>query len=104
MQIAVVSTAAAAVPPPGYGGTERVLYYLVQGLVRAGHEVTLFATGDSQTAAELRALYATPVWPIEAMAEMNHAIWSCAEVARGTFDVVHVNQATALPLTRFMRV
>ena len=104
MRIAIISTAAAAVPPLGYGGTERVLHYLTEGLVKDGHAVTLFATGDSRTSAELRWLYATPVWPIEAMAELNHVAWSCAEVARGAFDVVHVNQATALALTRFLRV
>src|SRR5439155_1268943 len=63
-----------------------------------------FATGDSRTSAELRWLYATPVWPIDPMAELDHVAWSCAEVARGGFDVVHVNQATALTLMRFVRV
>src|SRR5438067_2091401 len=38
------------------------------------------------------------------MAELDHVAWSCAEVARGGFDVVHVNQATALTLMRFVRV
>ncbi len=37
-----------AVPPIGYGGTERVVSYLTEELVRRGHEVTLFASGDSQ--------------------------------------------------------
>ena len=60
MRIAIISTAAVAVPPPGYGGTERVLHYLTEGLVQGGHDVTLFATGDSRTSAELRWLYATP--------------------------------------------
>ena len=104
MRIAIISTAAAAVPPLGYGGTERVLHYLTEGLVRDGHDVTLFATGDSRTSAKLRWLYATPVWPIESMAELNHVAWSCAEVARAGFDVVHANQAPALALTRFLRV
>ncbi|TMA69567.1 MAG: glycosyltransferase family 4 protein [Deltaproteobacteria bacterium] len=104
MRIAIISTAAVAVPPPGYGGTERVLHYLTEGLVQGGHDVTLFATGDSRTSAELRWLYATPVWPIDPMAELDHVAWSCAEVARGGFDVVHVNQATALTLMRFVRV
>jgi len=62
MRIAIISTAAATVPPVGYGGTERVLHYLTEGLVRAGHEVTLFATGDSRTAADLRWLYRESVW------------------------------------------
>jgi len=103
MRIAIISTAAAAVPPVGYGGTERVVHYLTEGLVRAGHEVTLFATGDSRTAADLRWLYRESVWPIEAMAELNHVAWSCAEIAADAFDVVHANQAAALALSRFVR-
>jgi glycosyltransferase involved in cell wall biosynthesis len=101
MKIAIVSTVALPVPPPGYGGTERLLYYLAEGLVREGHDVTLFATGDSRTQAELRFLYPHAVWPIDAMAEFDHVAWACAEAARGGFDVVHVNQAPALALQRF---
>ncbi|HUX86921.1 MAG TPA: glycosyltransferase family 4 protein [Chloroflexota bacterium] len=41
------------IPPARYGGTERVVSYLVEELVRRGHDVTLFATGDSKTAAKL---------------------------------------------------
>ena len=50
MRIAQVAPLAESVPPPGYGGTERVVSYLTEELVREGHEVTLFASGDSQTA------------------------------------------------------
>lgn len=103
MRIAVVSTAAVAVPPIGYGGTELVLHYLAQGLVRAGHRVALFATGDSHTAADLRALYPTGVWPPDALVELNHLAWSVAELIRtNDVDVVHVNDPQALPLTRFL--
>lgn len=42
-----------SVPPVGYGGTERVVYHLTEELVRRGHDVTLFASGDSQTTARL---------------------------------------------------
>src|SRR5690606_22554402 len=53
MRIAQVSPVWESVPPQGYGGTERVVSYLTEELVRQGHEVTLFASGDSQTAARL---------------------------------------------------
>ena len=53
MRIAQVAPLAETVPPPGYGGTERVVHYLTEELVRQGHDVTLFASGDSQTSAEL---------------------------------------------------
>ena len=53
MRIAQVAPLYESVPPKGYGGTERVVSYLTEELVRQGHEVTLFASGDSVTNAEL---------------------------------------------------
>lgn len=53
MRIAQVAPMYEAVPPLKYGGTERVVSYLTEELVRMGHEVTLFASGDSRTAARL---------------------------------------------------
>jgi len=53
MKIAQVAPLFESVPPRLYGGTERVVYYLTEELVRQGHEVTLFASGDSITSAEL---------------------------------------------------
>src|SRR3990172_3961799 len=53
MKIAQVSPLYESVPPSLYGGTERVVSYLTEELVRAGHEVTLFASGDSVTSAAL---------------------------------------------------
>jgi glycosyltransferase involved in cell wall biosynthesis len=53
MRIAQIAPLAEAVPPKLYGGTERVVSWLTEELVRQGHEVTLFASGDSETAATL---------------------------------------------------
>ena len=53
MRIAQVAPLIESVPPKHYGGTERIVSYLTEELVRAGHEVTLFASGDSVTAARL---------------------------------------------------
>jgi glycosyltransferase involved in cell wall biosynthesis len=53
MRIAQVAPLYESVPPKYYGGTERVVSYLTEELVRQGHEVTLFASGDSETAARL---------------------------------------------------
>ncbi len=53
MKIAQVAPLYESVPPKYYGGTERVVSYLTEELVRQGHEVTLFASGDSFTAANL---------------------------------------------------
>ncbi len=53
MRIANLAPLAEACPPIGYGGTERVIGCLCDELVRHGHAVTLFASGDSKTSATL---------------------------------------------------
>ncbi len=53
MRIAQVAPLYESVPPKYYGGTERIVSYLTEELVRLGHEVTLFASGDSETGARL---------------------------------------------------
>ena len=50
MRIAQVAPLVESVPPKRYGGTERIVAYLTEELVRLGHKVTLFASGDSVTA------------------------------------------------------
>lgn len=56
MRIAQIAPLAESVPPRLYGGTERVVSYLTEELVRQGHDVTLFASGDSRTRARLVAI------------------------------------------------
>jgi glycosyltransferase involved in cell wall biosynthesis len=58
MRIAQIAPLYEAVPPKLYGGTERVVSFLTEALVAMGHDVTLFASGDSVTSAKLE-----PVWP-----------------------------------------
>jgi glycosyltransferase involved in cell wall biosynthesis len=55
MRIAQIAPLTEAVPPKLYGGTERVVHWLTEELVALGHEVTLFASGDSRTSAKLEA-------------------------------------------------
>jgi glycosyltransferase involved in cell wall biosynthesis len=62
MRIAQVSPLFESVPPALYGGTERVVSYLTEALVRQGHEVTLFASGDSRTAATLVPACPVALW------------------------------------------
>ena len=78
MKIAMISIPCLRVPPRGYGGTELVVHELVGGLVRRGHEVTLFVTGDCLTestlayasvplhvrARSLRGIHVTSVFPL----------------------------------------
>ena len=58
MRIAQIAPLFEAVPPRRYGGTERVVHWLTEALVAMGHDVTLFATGDSRTTAKLRPMRA----------------------------------------------
>src|SRR6059058_1183466 len=53
MRIALISPVWFPVPPTGYGGIEWIVWLLADGLVDAGHDVTLFASGDSHTKAKL---------------------------------------------------
>src|SRR5438046_5269181 len=53
MRIAQIAPLVESVPPKHYGGTERIVAYLTEELVRSGHKVTLFASGDSVTSAQL---------------------------------------------------
>ena len=92
MRIAQVAPLHESVPPRLYGGTERVVSYLTEELVRRGHEVTLFASGDSETAARLvpgcpRALWEDP----ECRETLPHQVRLVELVAREAhrFDLIH---------------
>jgi glycosyltransferase involved in cell wall biosynthesis len=61
MKIAVLSPFEESVPPTKYGGTELVVYNVVQNLVKLGHKVTLFAAGDSKTSAKLFPIFPTAI-------------------------------------------
>jgi glycosyltransferase involved in cell wall biosynthesis len=92
MRVAMVAPLVEPVPPPLYGGTERVVSLLTEELVRRGHAVTLFASGDSETAAELvacceRALRLDP----EARDFVAHTVAQVGLVYRraADFDLIH---------------
>ena len=57
LKIAQIAPIVERVPPKKYGGTERVIHALTEELVRRGHEVTLFASGNSETSARLVSVY-----------------------------------------------
>jgi glycosyltransferase involved in cell wall biosynthesis len=99
VKIAILSSVAWRTPPVDYGPWERVASLLTEGLVARGEDVTLFATADSLTAAELDSVlphgYATDP-------EMDGRVWEAMHVAHalqrsGDFDIVH-NHLDWLPL------
>ena len=89
MRIAIIAPAWFAVPPRRYGGIEWVVAILADGLVDRGHEVTLFATGDSQTTARLVTSYDEPpsMRIGSSMPDLHHAL-ICYDQA-SDFDVVN---------------
>jgi len=98
MRIAQISTPLARTPPIGYGGTEAIVSYLTEELVALGHDVTLFATGDSVTKAQLWPWDETPVdyMPprvisnvIDEVVYTLRAAKACAFIAEESFDIVH---------------
>jgi glycosyltransferase involved in cell wall biosynthesis len=95
VRIALLGPVWFPVPPTGYGGIEWVVALLADGLVDAGHDVTLFASGDSRTKARLVSIYhAAPSELIGlSLPEVHHAL-ACFERA-GEFDVV--NDHSGLP-------
>jgi len=100
LRIAMVSTPWVPVPPARYGGTELVVSELVNGLVLEGHEVVLFATGDSRVPCALRAFYPRAQWPPESLSELVHSTFA-AEAIRAAprrFDLVHAHVPSFLAL------
>lgn len=94
MRIAQIAPLAESVPPKLYGGTERVVAWLVDELVELGHEVTLFASGDSKTRGELHPACARAlrlgrprVDPYAAYAVLLEAVSQRAS----EFDVIHAH-------------
>lgn len=92
LRIAQVAPLHESVPPRLYGGTERVVSYLTEELVRQGHRVTLFASGDSATSAELvagceRALRLDPRRP--AIGALHTVMIEEVFKRARSFDIIH---------------
>jgi len=92
MKIAQVAPLWERVPPPSYGGIELVVSCLTDELVRRGHEVTLFASGDSQTLARLEAVYPCAMRLDPQVKE--YSVYEMMELSRvyeqaEEFDIIH---------------
>ncbi|MEO6420287.1 MAG: glycosyltransferase family 4 protein [Polyangiaceae bacterium] len=100
MRIALVSTCALPTPPDAYGGTELVVAALAKELIVLGHEVTVYATGDSHAAGDVRWVFAKHCWPPDTISEQKHVqfAWNDIRAQKIPFDVVHVQQAHSLEL------
>jgi len=106
MKIAQVAPLWIPVPPYTYGGTELVISWLCEELVRRGHEVTLFASGDSKTKANL-----VPIWPKSLWrAKLNspHAVFSLMyeklSKMESEFDIIHDHcEFYTAPFSKFFK-
>ena len=89
MKVGLICPVWFPVPPEAYGGIERVVALLADGLVADGHEVTLFASGDSQTRARLDAVFPTAPseWIGHTFWELRHLSFALRRSRR--FDIVH---------------
>ncbi len=108
MRIAQVAPLIESVPPKHYGGTERIVSYLTEELVRAGHDVTLFASGDSVTSARLIAPCQRSLRKNERCKDpvarevllLDHVIEHVDE-----FDLLHFHTGYLhFPISRYLRV
>jgi glycosyltransferase involved in cell wall biosynthesis len=106
MKIAQVAPLWERVPPPSYGGIELVVSHLTDELVRRGHEVTLFASGDSQTLAHLQAVYPRALRLDQNVKE--YAAYEMLELSQvyqqaEEFDIIHSHVGiSALPLANLV--
>jgi hypothetical protein len=93
LRIAEICPPWIAVPPKGYGGIEWVVALLADGLAEAGHDVTLFATGDSHTKARLEYVFEQAPGSAainDIILDTTHTMFSLVDAAE-RFDVLHVH-------------
>jgi glycosyltransferase involved in cell wall biosynthesis len=100
MRIAQISTPYESTPPGRYGGTERIVSLLTEELQARGHDVTLFATGDSQTKAKLHAFFPQPIRPYDLRGELMHAMEMLKRADE--FDIIHNHLEGVVPFAQFI--
>ena len=91
MKIAMIAPIVERVPPAKYGGTERVVHTLTEELVKRGHDMTLFASGDSVTNAKLVSVYPRALREVRLQ---NEIVWQLLSVGAAyareeEFDIIH---------------
>jgi len=91
MRIAQIAPLSESVPPKLYGGTERIVSYLTEELVRQGHEVALFASGDSSTEAELIACAPRALRLAKVREPLPYQVLQLEKIRQraGDFDILH---------------
>jgi glycosyltransferase involved in cell wall biosynthesis len=106
MRIAIIGPPFIEIPPRGYGGTELFIANLARELYARGHEVTVYANGDSDLPCPVKWVYEHADWPPDdtvrsQFKNADHTAWALRDAAR-SHDVVHLNDVIGLPMTRFI--
>src|SRR5262245_10373175 len=105
MRIGLIAPPFIAVPPATYGGTELFIANLATGLHARGHEVTVYANGESKLPCRVKSRYAHSDWPVRdgvraELKNLDHTAWAMHDAALTT-DLVHLNDVTGAPFTHF---
>lgn len=106
MRIGLIAPPFIEVPPLRYGGTELFIGNLACELHARGHEVTVYANGDSRLPCAVKWRYERAEWPLEDTAaphlkNADHTSWAVHDAA-GSVDILHINDVVAVPFTRFL--
>jgi glycosyltransferase involved in cell wall biosynthesis len=109
MKVALVAPPFITVPPKDYGGTELFIGHLAEGLKKKGIEVAVYTNGESTIDVERRWIYEHAQWPIKSeqeacLRELDHTSWSLQDAAARDCDVIHLNSALAVTLSRFTQI
>ena len=108
MRVAIIAPPFISVPPKVYGGTELFVAQLAKGLQKLGHDVVVYANGESTLDVETRWLYAHEQWPIKGevydnLKDLNHASWAIKDAGQSC-DIIHINNVPGLACSRFVEV
>ena len=106
MRIALVAPPFIAVPPLRYGGTELFIANLACELHARGHDVTVYANGDSRLPCPVKYRYADSEWPVadpvrSHMKNADHTAWALHDAVSWA-DVIHLNDTVGVPFTTFI--
>ena len=108
MRIALIAPPFIPVPPKRYGGTELFVANLARGLTKLGHDVVVYANGESEVPVEVRSIYAKAQWPItgefsETLKEIRQTSWAVRDAA-DSCDIIQINNPFGLPYAGFTGV
>ena len=106
MRIALIGPPFIEVPPRRYGGTELFIANLACELYARGHDVVVYANGDSRLPCPVRSIYAHADWPPDnpvqcQLKNADHTAWAIHDASKSA-DIIHLNDLVGLPMTRFV--